>query len=334
MHQGTPSFPLPSWAREALESVQEILREELPEALQSMLTGGDREYNVQQPFPLRPYLLLLVARHFGCFEPRALRLAASVHMIHIASLLHERLGAFSASSHEGVDIEKVYHQQESMDILLGDFFFSKASCILIEDGDQRIIEDMIKTSLASAEAQARIASLDDNPASGDPSRCFETVAEKQSLLIALALRVGAILAGASREEEEILSEYGRYLGKAFRVVQDVAFWQSLSESVLRLPREVKYSHPMLLLWEGEGGDAWQQACRRLRESERDVREEIRSRIQGKGYTGNSLGIAREFSERAVQELDRAPGLSGFDELKDIARVHLFHDLGSGEESCR
>ena len=331
MHEPKPFSPLPPWAQQGLDSVQEILRGELPEGLQHLLTAEDYGLPVLQPFPLRPYLLLLVARHYGCSGPRAVRLAASIHMIHLASLLHERLGNISTPCPEEADPVKAHHHQESMDILLGDFFFSKASCIIIEDGDTRIIEDMIQTSLSSAEAQARIVGLDDDPGSREPSHCFDTVADKQSLFIALALRVGAVLGDADPGEITSLSGHGRFLGKTLRIVRDIDFWENPPESVFRLPREAKYSHPLLLLWEGQGLEDWKGIVSRLQEPEREHLMEIRSRIRGQGYIQGSYEKAREYAESAVLELDRHPGLRGFEELKSFARDPLFRNVRPEEE---
>jgi geranylgeranyl pyrophosphate synthase len=334
MNEKTLFFPLPPWAGQALASVWRFLWEELSEDLRSLKNVEDYTIPFQESHPLRPYLLLLVARQYGCPGPRATRVAASIQMIHIASLLHERLGDFSVPLHQGTDPKKVHHHQESMDILLGDFFFSKASCILIEDGERRIVEDMIQTSLASAEAQARVVILDENPSASRPSRCFEAVADKLSLLISLALRVGAILGEAPEEERKSLSDYGLFLGRALRIVKDLEFWSNPPESVDRFPKEVKYSHPLLLLWEREGREVWQQAARQLGEPAKEARETVRSRLLKEGFLEASLQKARAFSEEAARRLDGRPGLEGLDELRKIARVHLFQGLGAGEEGSR
>ena len=129
MEQLTFNVPVPSWAQKDLEYVHSHVREVLPDTLQSFwdtdgfgLTGFDRQ-------PLRPYLVLLVARHYGCTGSRPLHLAASVHMTHIASLLHDRLGYARQASGAGDDVDQEHHQREALDILLGDFLFSKASRI-------------------------------------------------------------------------------------------------------------------------------------------------------------------------------------------------------------
>ncbi len=317
------NVPVPSWAKEALEAVRLHIREVLPETLQSAwdttefgLTGLDRQ-------PLRPYLVLLVARHYGHTGGRPLRLASSIHMIHLASMLHDRLGTAQKARDDLEHADAELHQREALDILLGDFFFSQASRVIVEDGETRIIEEHIRTSLQSAETQASIVNLEKRLDEVEPAECFTLVADKVSLLLALSTRVGARIGKAGREEEEALAVHGHLLGRVVRIAEDLAFWEGFPGGRSPVVPETKFSHPLILLWEREGRGVWQEAARQLDAPDPRDREALRARLDAQGYTEASRRVALDFAEQALRKLE---GLAETEEvgwLKTVARFHLF-----------
>ncbi len=320
------AIPVPPWAQKELERVHDYVRESLPETLQSFwdsdgfgLSGFDRK-------PLRPYLVLLVARHYGCTGERPLRLAASIHMIHMASLLHDRLGYVRQAPGAGEDTDQAHHHREALDILLGDFFFSKASRFIVEDGETRIIREHIQTSLESAEAQAKLVTLEKELDSVEPARCFEVVADKVSLLLSLSLRVGAILGEAGNEAEESLGECGLLLGRMVRILEDLSIWERISTEGSPLSPDAKYSYPMILLWEKEGRGAWEEAARRLLSPGASDLEVLRAMLDGKGYLTASRKTACTYSDQAWGRLS---GFAETEELRLLESVVRFPFDGEG-----
>ncbi len=314
------TIPVPSWAQTELEQVHSYVRESLPEILQSLwdsngfgLAGFDRQ-------PLRPYLVLLVARHYGCTGDRPLRLAASIHMIHMASLLHDRLGYARKAAGVGEDTDQAHHQREALDILLGDFFFSKASRFIVEDGETRIIEEHIQTSLDSAEAQARLVSLEKELDKVEPASCFEAVADKVSLLLTLSLRLGAILGKGQKEEEESLAGCGFLLGRMVRILEDLSVWERISQESSPLPPDARFSHPLILLWEKEGKEAWEEVARRLYTSGEQEGTGLRAMLDEQGYLAASRRTAFAFADQA---LGRLAGLAETEELRLLEAVVRF-----------
>jgi len=314
------TIPVPPWAQTELEQVHSYVRESLPETLKSLwdsdgfgLAGFDRQ-------PLRPYLVLLVARHYGCMGDRPLRLAASIHMIHMASLLHDRLGYARKAVGVGEDPDQVHHQREALDILLGDFFFSKASGFIVEDGEKRIIQEHIQTSLETAEAQARFVSLEKEIHKVEPAKCFEVVSDKVSLLLALSLRVGAILGKGQSEEEESLAGCGFSLGRMVRILEDLSVWERFSQEGSPLPPDARFSHPLILLWEKEGKGAWDEAVRRLNASGEPERTDLRAMLDERGYLAASRSTAFAFAEQAM---GRLAGLAETEELRLLEAVVRF-----------
>lgn len=324
-----PFFPLSPWARENLEAVRQHLIASLPEPLQPHLEDLAFEIPGLEPYPFRPYLLLMAARSLGCSGDRPVRLAASIQMIHVASVLHDRLGGPVPSRPDAGEAVRLQHQRQSLDILLGDFFFSRASAIIVEDGDRRIIEDMIETSLASAEAKARVVTLDAERGEAGPGRCFEVVSEKTSLLLSLSLRVGAVLGGAEEAGERSFSEFGTVLGRALRIAEDLAFWNRTPVEARGLPSEMRYSHPLLVLWEAEGEASWRRAWEGIERPEGEPFEALRSHLRDRGYLETSLHSARGVAEEAVVRLAGLADGEEVSSLRDVARVHLLRAAEAG-----
>ncbi len=323
---------VPPWARTELEQVHGYVRESLPETLKSFWDSNGFGVAGFGRQPLRPYLVLLVAKHYGCTGDRPLRLAAGIHMIHMASLLHDRLGYGRTVPGTGSDADREHHHREALDILLGDFFFSKASRLIVEDGETRIIQEHIQTSLESAETQARLVSLDKKLDKVEPAQCFEAVADKVSLLLGLGVRVGAILGNAQREEEEALSRYGFLLGRVVRIFEDLSVWGGiLDEGSPPLP-DTRFSHPLILLWEREGRGVWEEAAGRLHTPTAQDLESLRAVLDEQGYLAASMETAVSFSEKALGCLD---GLAETEELrllKTVARFRLDSEQGPEQEA--
>jgi geranylgeranyl pyrophosphate synthase len=325
------NFGLPSWASEELAAVQRLLEEELPAGLAPFLDRTGHGLPEDASVPLRPLLVLAVARHYGFRDERKIRLAAAVHMIHLASILHDRLGkpalAASAASVEDPDDA---HRREATDILLGDFLFAKASRIVVEDGDVAIIEDMIRTSARSAEARARVLALSEGEGNPDPRVCFDACSEKVTLLLSLCARIGAVLGNAPLGEKDRLSEYAQFLGRALRILEDVRFWQG-EPSGLALPAyERALTHPMLLCWEREGLDAWREMSRILRSSAPgEGYGAVCLRLAAGGYLDASIKEARRWEADAVLSLDGLAATVERDLLIRLARS-LVSGAGSGE----
>ncbi len=331
MKRPSPFFPLPEWARNDLEQVRRTLYETLPLPLDGSLDSRKIIFPEEERDPLRPYLVLGTARSFGSSGDRVVCIAAAVQMIHLASILHDRLGTFPPSPDSVDETERGHHQKEAMDILLGDFLFSKASCMIVEDGEQQIVEDVIRTSIASAEAQASLVSLEKDPETFTPARCFDAVSEKFSLLVALALRMGALLGSAPEADRELLSEFGTLFAKALRIVRDLECWTGEGDALRAVSGKSRFSHPLLLLWEQEGREAWEEIARGLGDPAGPDLAQLTSRLESGGYLTGSLDRARECAEEAVRSLERQPGVPGAEDLKALVREHLFHGLAVAGE---
>ena len=179
---------------------------------------------------IRPALLLLSARLFGYQGRGAIRLGAVVEIIHTATLVHDdiideaetRRGRPAANTQWG----------NSKCVLAGDWLYMQAFKIAVRERNFRILDtlidltqQMVEGELLQMEKLGQLISLDEH---------FDLIYRKTACLFSVCMRLGAILGGASSEQEESLAQYGHDLGMAFQIVDDVLDLTA-SEEVLGKP---------------------------------------------------------------------------------------------------
>jgi octaprenyl-diphosphate synthase len=179
---------------------------------------------------IRPALLLLSSKLFDYRGRGAVRLGAVVEIIHTATLVHDdiideaetRRGRPAANTQWG----------NSKCVLAGDWLYMQAFKVALQERNFRILDtlidltqQMVEGELLQIEKLGKLISLDEY---------FELIFRKTACLFSVCMRMGAILGGATPEQEENLAQYGRDLGMAFQIVDDVLDLTA-SEDVLGKP---------------------------------------------------------------------------------------------------
>src|SRR2546428_8149353 len=179
---------------------------------------------------IRPALLLLASKLFGYTGRGAVRLGAVVEIIHTATLVHDdiideaqtRRGRPAANTQWG----------NSKCVLAGDWLYMQAFKIPVQERNFRILDtlieltqQMVEGELLQMEELGELLSLDEH---------FDLIFRKTACLFSVCMRMGAILGGATGEQEANLAQYGRDLGMAFQLVDDVLDLTA-SEDVLGKP---------------------------------------------------------------------------------------------------
>ncbi len=200
-----------------LEEVERILRQ----SLQSDRPGVDQllahlaHYRGKR---LRPALVLLVARACGKVTPAHHLLAAAVEMIHTATLVHDDVLDHASVRRHVPTVNALAGNQAS--ILLGDYLFTHAFHLTSTLGDARACR-LIGAStnrLCAGELQQICARgrLDLNE-----DEYFEIIDAKTAELTACCAKLGALYAGMTDGIAARLTSYGRSLGIAFQIADDV-----------------------------------------------------------------------------------------------------------------
>lgn len=179
---------------------------------------------------IRPALLLLCAKLFPHDERSAVRLGAVVEIIHTATLVHDdiideaktRRGRPAANTQWG----------NSKCVLAGDWLYMQAFKIAVQERNFRLLDvlieltqQMVEGELLQMEKLGKCITLDEH---------FDLIFRKTACLFSVCMRLGAILGKATEVQEDRLGEYGRNLGLAFQIVDDVLDLTA-SEEVLGKP---------------------------------------------------------------------------------------------------
>jgi octaprenyl-diphosphate synthase len=179
---------------------------------------------------IRPALLLLSAKLLNYQGRGAVRLGAVVEIIHTATLVHDdiiddaktRRGRPAANTQWG----------NSKCVLAGDWLYMQAFKIAVQERNFRILDtlieltqQMVEGELLQIEKLGKLITLDEH---------FDLIFRKTACLFSVCMRLGAILGGATPEQEAALGKYGHDLGMAFQIVDDVLDLTA-SEEVLGKP---------------------------------------------------------------------------------------------------
>ncbi|HVH88131.1 MAG TPA: polyprenyl synthetase family protein [Terriglobales bacterium] len=179
---------------------------------------------------IRPALLLLAAKLCGYEGQGAIRLGSVVEIVHTATLVHDdiidealtRRGRPSANTQWG----------NSKCVLAGDWLYMQAFKIALEEQNFRVLDlligltqQMVEGELMQMERLGRIISQSEH---------LDLIYRKTACLFSVSMKLGAVLGRASEADEDRLGEYGRNLGLAFQIVDDVLDLTA-SEDVLGKP---------------------------------------------------------------------------------------------------
>ena len=167
---------------------------------------------------LRPALLLLVAGALGCAQPDKYKLAAVVEFIHTATLLHDDVVDESSLRRGNATANETFGNPAS--VLVGDFLYSRAFQMMVEVHNMRIMEVLANATNIIAEGEV-LQLMNMHNANLDEAGYLHVIRSKTAQLFEASARVGAILSGASKTQEEAAAAYGQALGTAFQVIDDV-----------------------------------------------------------------------------------------------------------------
>lgn len=283
----------------------------------ALASGGKR---------IRPALLLLAARACGATQTaRIVTLASVAEVMHAASLIHDdivdhsemRRGRPSAAARWGPDVS----------VLVGDFLYSRAIQILVNDGDMRILQSFADATLAMTEGEVLQLQLLHDLKIGE-GNYLQIVRGKTAALMSASCRAGALVADAPERTADALGAFGLNLGIAFQLVDD-ALDYTACETHLGKPvgsdfREGKVTYPII------------HVMRTASLEDRTVLERFPSRVRGGDgdlsplralvdrYEGvpATLHLADSYLARAraqLQVLPESPACRALDRLTDFVR---------------
>lgn len=167
---------------------------------------------------IRPGILLLTASHLGYKGSKKIAAAAAIEAIHTASLIHDDIIDGSSFRRGKKALAVAYG--EKFGLLLGDFFFIKSIATSITGISPVIAEHLVQVTekMIEGEAEELARIFDFNL---EEEMYWRIIELKTASLFETTCLIAAELAGCPKIEKKALSEYGKNLGLAFQVIDDL-----------------------------------------------------------------------------------------------------------------
>ncbi|WP_308515836.1 polyprenyl synthetase family protein [Sphingomonas flavescens] len=273
----------------------------IPELAGHLIAGGGKR--------MRPMLTLASAALLGYPGTRHHKLAAAVEFIHTATLLHDDVVDGSGMRRGKRTANLIWGNPAS--VLVGDFLFSRAFELMVEDGSLKVLRILSHASAVIAEgevdqltAQRRIET--------DEDHYLQIISAKTAALFAAACRISPVVAEAGEDAEQALEAYGRNLGIAFQLSDDVIDYDSdaatMGKGVGDDFRDGKMTLPVILAYargSDDDRDFWRDAIGGKRVDDEDLALAIRM-LRQTDALADTLERARLYGRRAIDALAMFP----------------------------
>ncbi|HKS89556.1 MAG TPA: polyprenyl synthetase family protein [Stellaceae bacterium] len=254
---------------------------------------------------LRPLLTLAAARLCGYRGERHVALAAAVEFIHTATLLHDDVVDASGLRRGRDTANAVWGNKPA--VLVGDFLFARAFELMVEDGSLRVLEILSRTAAVIAEGEVgQLVTANDTATT--EAAYLAVIEAKTAALFAAASRIGAVVAERPPIEEEALESYGRNLGIAYQLIDDMLDFSAreteLGKSVGDDFRDGKITLPILLAFargDAEERGFWRRALEDGEQHPGDLERAIRL-LERRGALAETLARARVYADAAATAL--------------------------------
>jgi octaprenyl-diphosphate synthase len=182
---------------------------------QHIIDGGGKR--------LRPLMVVLAGRACDGARGDCILAAAFIEFIHAATLLHDDVVDMSARRRGRDTANEIYGNQAS--VLVGDFVYSRAFQLMAATRSQRVIEIMADATNMIAEGEVLQLMNAHDPDTSE-SRYLEVIDRKTARLFQAGAQVAAVVSGANESAQQALAVYGRHLGTAYQLIDDVLDFQS------------------------------------------------------------------------------------------------------------
>jgi geranylgeranyl pyrophosphate synthase len=281
-----------------LRSVGEVDFPQLSKLLDySLKSGGKR---------IRPALVLLSGKFYHYDPNYLLPMATAVEILHTATLVHDDVIDNSPVRRGRPTINKAWGEDKA--ILLGDYLLAKSQELVAETQNLRVIKLFAQAfmTLSSGELAQAVNAFN---LEQTRQQYRQRISAKTASLISLATESGAILSRAPEKSAEALKEYGRNLGIAFQIVDDILDFIGTEEEMGK-PAGADLAQgtltlPAMLVLERYPGDNPVTRLFRNEDRQKNIRLAIEL-VSSSSIPGECYAVASDYCAKACQNLDLLP----------------------------
>ena len=301
----------------AMQRVDQVIRERLASrvALIDQISGYIVSAGGKR---IRPRLVLLFSAALGFEGPERYELAAIVEFIHTATLLHDDVVDESALRRGRATANAMFGNAAS--VLVGDFLYSRAFQMMVSVNRLRVLDVLADATnvIAEGEVLQLMNMHDPDLAVADYLRVIRF---KTAKLFEASARLGAVLAGADHALEESCADFGRSLGTAFQLVDDLLDYDGnsneLGKNVGEDLREGKPTLPLLVAMERANVDERKLIRQAIEHGEQQQLAQIVAIVRNTGALEATRQAAQAEADNARALLDALPPSAARDALLDL-----------------
>ncbi|MBO9602603.1 MAG: polyprenyl synthetase family protein [Novosphingobium sp.] len=286
----------------------------IPALAGHLISGGGKR--------MRPMLTLAGAELVGYQGSRHHKLAAAVEFIHTATLLHDDVVDGSDLRRGKAAANIIFGNPAT--VLVGDFLFSRAFELMVEDGSLKVLKILSNASAVIAEGEVDQLTAQRQIETSE-ERYLGIIGSKTAALFAAASRISAVVAECGEAEEKALDDYGRNLGIAFQLVDDALDYDADASEMGKDRgddfREGKMTLPVILAY-ARGNDEertfWRAAIQGHRSSDEDLAHAVEL-IRSHDAVEATRERARHFAQRAIDALAIFPASKAREAMVEAAQ---------------
>lgn len=268
---------------------------------------------------MRPAVTLLAGRMYSQNDEHLLKLAVSVELLHLATLIHDDLIDKANTRRGSATINSKWDSKST--VLAGDYVWAKAAKIAADVGNTKVLGIFADTVMVIVEGEIK---QDYMGSESNPNRdeYYNRIYAKTASLFEGAVRSAAVLGNAPQRHVDALGMYGRKIGTAFQIIDDVLDFvgtqadvgkpvgNDLRQGVITLPALLYYenhpAHPTLHSVVVKNGHSPQEL------------EEVIQDIRNSPEMDTARREAQELAGEAVRELEVLPRSKYRQSLEQLA----------------
>lgn len=255
---------------------------------------------------LRPMLLLLSARACGGIRPAHHILAAVVEMIHTATLVHDDVLDEADTRRHVATVNSRWNNETS--VLCGDYLFTHAFHLAASLDAMACRQIGRATNLVCEGELCQVHERANSALSRD--QYFRIINGKTAELCALCSFLGSHYAGSDPQVSEAFREYGRQLGMAFQIADDVldivGDQANTGKSIGTDYEKQKLTLPLIYLLETADKDTSARARELIENPSAEHRQELVRIVRSSDAVDYASAVARDFADQAINHLNVVP----------------------------
>jgi octaprenyl-diphosphate synthase len=300
-----------------LKQVDHVIRKRLSsdvvlvnQVAEYIIAGGGKR--------LRPLVVVVAAKACGCADLRHTEAAAIIELIHTATLLHDDVVDGSTLRRGRDTANEIWGNGAS--VLVGDYVYSRAFEMMVALGNMRIMDVMASATNRIAEGEV-LQLMNAHDPDTTEQRYFDVIYRKTAKLFEAGTQVAALIAGASPALETAMAAYGRHLGTAFQLIDDVLDYSGSDQLGKNAGDDLAEGKPTLpLIYALRHGTPEQREVIRSSIQQGSVVElaPITNAIESTGGLAYTARLARQEAALAIEALAELPASAYKQALHDLA----------------